>query len=189
MTKNNFDDPTQIEALWREYRAGIKAFLLANVANHADVDELLQDILIKTFKSVGSVKDGAKVKSWLFQVANNTIIDFYRKRARDKGLSEEDLWYGDDSPNIHRELSKCLVPFIQALPADEADMLMAIELHGQSQKDYAAEHGISYSTLKSRVQKSRGNLYRLYKGCCVMSLDSKGGLAGCDLKEDSPIKC
>ena len=184
---NLFAEPQQIEVLWQQYRAGIKAFLLANVANHADVDELLQDILIKTYKHVGSVKDGTKIKSWLFQVANNTIIDFYRKRARSQDVHPDDLWYGEDAPDIHRQFSGCVIPFIQALPADEAAMLTAIELHGQSQKAYAAEHGLSYSTLKSRVQRSRGNLLKLFKNCCELSRDSQGRLADCDLKSDSPV--
>ena len=38
----------KIEDIWLEYRAALKSFLHSKISNEADVDDLLQDILIKT---------------------------------------------------------------------------------------------------------------------------------------------
>ncbi len=165
-----------IEMVWQDYRGGLKTFLHSNVANPDDVDDLLQDILIKTYQHLDDVKDPSKIKSWLFQVANNAIIDFYRKRAKGKDLREDERWYIEGEKTVHQELSRCIAPFIQSLPADEAKMLSAIELEGLSQKEYAEQYGIKYSTLKSRVQKSRDKLNHLFSDCCDLSLDQQGNI-------------
>ncbi|MGF1703972.1 RNA polymerase sigma factor SigZ [Photobacterium makurazakiensis] len=178
-----------VEVVWNEYSSSLKAFLHSKVSDHDDVDDLLQDILIKTHHNLNNLKERSKVKSWLFQIANNSIIDFYRKKARAKDLTEDDLWYKEDDVTIHQELSECVVPMLQALPKADADMLIAIEINGQSQKEYAEEKGIKYSTLKSRVQKSREKMHGLFQECCDLSLDSHGNVMGYEEKENSCGKC
>ena len=178
-----------IETVWQEYRNKIKAFLHAKVSNPDDVDDLLQEILIKTFDNLHSVQSEAKIKSWLYQVANNAIIDFYRKRGRAAKIEGEELWYEQSQESTEQALSRCIEPFINALPEDSSALLTAIDLHGQSQKDYAAEHGISYSTLKSRVQKSRERLRGLYEECCRLSLEKQGNVVEFDLKSGNCKGC
>lgn len=166
----------KIETVWSEYQSALKAFLHKNVSDPDDVDDLLQEVLIKSFNQLGTVKDASKIKSWLFQVANRTLIDFYRKRGRAQDIDEQDLWHGESEETIIGELSDCVMPFIDALPENQAELLRAIELDGIPQKQYAEEQGIKYSTLKSQVQKSRQNLLGLFKQCCDFSIDNQGNI-------------
>ncbi|MCY9827322.1 RNA polymerase sigma factor SigZ [Vibrio chagasii] len=179
-----------LEQVWAEYQQTLKAFLHSKVSNSADVDDLLQEILIKTFQNLHKVQDASSVKSWLFQLANNTIIDFYRKHARqqrDSKIDADDLWFADLDHNeeFKQNLSLCIEPFIQALPEQSAALLLAVDIKGQSQKEIAEAQNISYSTVKSRVQKSRGDLKNLFEQCCNLSLDKQGNVIDCDLKPES----
>lgn len=161
----------------------------SKVADAAEVDDLLQEVLIKTYQNLHSVEDEASVRAWLFSVANNTIIDFYRKRARTRDVSADDLWYSEDDVSIEEELSHCVEPFIKALPDESARLLRAIDLEGQSQKDIAERLGISYSTLKSRVQKGRTELRGLFDKCCRFTLDTSGNLIEFDPKSTACGDC
>jgi RNA polymerase sigma-70 factor, ECF subfamily len=163
--------------VWSEYRSSIKSFLHSRVSNPADVDDLLQEISIKTFNGIGALKDQSTVQSWLFQTAQRTIIDFYRTNGRLKSVHPDDLWYSVDAPETQQALERCLEPFIAALPSEMNELLRAIDMEGQSQKEYAATHGISYSTLKSRVQKARLALRRVFENCCHLSLDTRGNIS------------
>ncbi|EEA93501.1 RNA polymerase sigma factor, SigZ family [Pseudovibrio sp. JE062] len=178
-----------LEKIWQEYRAALKAFLHSKLSNPADVDDLLQDILIKTFEKRGELKDQTALKSWLFQVANNAIIDHYRKNATRSDTSAAEDWHKQDAASIEQDLAVCIRPFIASLPYDSAELLTRIDLEGISQKDLAAEMGISYSTLKSRVQKSRGQMRKLYEDCCKMTLDTEGRVADYQEKSDSCKNC
>ncbi|CAH6925837.1 RNA polymerase sigma factor SigZ [Vibrio chagasii] len=184
-----------LEQVWAEYQQTLKAFLHSKVSNSADVDDLLQEILIKTFQNLHKVQDASSVKSWLFQLANNTIIDFYRKHARqqrDSKIDADDLWFADLDHNeeFKQNLSLCIEPFIQALPEQSAALLLAVDIKGQSQKEIAEAQNINYSTVKSRVQKSRGDLKNLFEQCCNLSLDKQGNVIDCELKSDADCgKC
>ncbi|MFM2643841.1 RNA polymerase sigma factor SigZ [Vibrio chagasii] len=182
--------PLNLEQVWAEYQQTLKAFLHSKVSNTADVEDLLQEILIKTFQNLHKVQDASSVKSWLFQLANNTIIDFYRKHARqqrDSKIDADDLWFADLDHNeeFKQKLSLCIEPFIQALPEQSASLLLAVDIKGQSQKALAEEQNVSYSTIKSRVQKSRGDLKNLFEQCCNLSLDKQGNVIDCELKPES----
>lgn len=179
----------QIEEIWPNYRARIKAFLHSKVANPADVDDLLQEISIKVFTGLPTLSDPTKLQSWLFQTADRTIIDFYRKNARAKTVDPEDLWYSSDDPGIRQELENCVEPFIRGLPAETAKLLMDIDINGVSQKEYAKAHGLSYSTLKSRVQKGRDDLRKAFDDCCNWTIDTRGNIAQYHLKSDNCKKC
>lgn len=165
-----------VETIWKQYQQSLKAFLHKNVANPADVDDLLQEILIKTYHNLATVQDTKKIKSWLFQIANHTIIDFYRKRGRQAEVHSEDLWFDEQQVSLTTELAQCVAPFIDGLPEQDAKLLRAIEIDGMSQKEFAQKEGIKYSTLKSRVQKSRQKLFGVFNQCCEFSIDTQGNV-------------
>jgi len=179
----------KIEKVWGEYQAALKRFLLTKVSNEADVDDLLQEILIKTYNNLHTIKNTGNVKSWLFQVANNTIIDFYRKNKRDKDLMEYANWYAGEDSQLTSRLSDCILPFINELPEEQASLLKAVDIDNKSQKAYAEELGISYSTLKSRVQKSRHSLKGVFDGCCHFSIDKRGNLYDFEEKPSGHNPC
>jgi len=174
-----------LEKIWQEYRSSVRAFLCSKVSNAADVDDLLQDILLKTHQNLGNIRAEESIKSWLFQIANHTIIDFYRRNGRlnelkQKVLSEDELGHDEHDVDITRQLSHCITPFIQALSQDNTELLTAIDINNESQKTYAEVRGISYSTIKSRVQKARKELRVLFEGCCRLTLDAQGNLMDYD---------
>ena len=178
-----------LESIWQEYSTSLRGFLYSRVSNDADVEDLLQEVLIKTHQNLDTVKSSEKIKPWLFQITNNTINDFYRKKGRSKDISAADLWYADDDVVVEQALAQCVEPFIRALPKKSADLLLAIDIEGQSQKDYAEKAGISYSTIKSQVQRGRAKLRTLFDDCCSLTLDKHGNVVEFQSKSGGCESC
>jgi len=179
----------KLEDIWSSYRSSLKAFLCSKISNPSDVEDLLQEILIKTHNSIDDLRKEDSIKPWLFQVANRTAIDFYRNKGRFNDIGAEDLWYGESEYDITLDLSRCIEPFLKVLPEESSDLLRLVDLEGRSQKAYAQELGVSYSTLKSRVQKARIELKTIFADCCRYSLDKHGNLISFEQKTGSCKKC
>ncbi|GEM79956.1 RNA polymerase sigma factor SigZ [Vibrio superstes] len=179
----------KIEAIWSEYQTTLKAFLLKHVSNADDVDDLLQEIMLKTHQNLHRIEDVNKLKPWLFQVANRAVIDFYRSRSKKDNFDPDDLWYEHIEKSLYQQMTHCVIPFIQALPEEEAKLLTAIEIEGISQKEYAQQIGVAYSTLKSRVQKGRRLLFEVFNQCCNFSVNEQGELVDYHTKNRSCSKC
>ena len=179
-----------VESLWSDYRNQVKRYLHFKIGNEADVEDLLQEVMTRSYENLDQLTAPEKAKSWLFQITKNTVIDFYRKNGRT--YTDRDLWYDTmDEAEEEHAFAPCLVPFIKALPEETAKALIAIDLEGQSQKEYSEIYGIPYSTLKSRVQTGRKNLKKLFQDCCAISLDRWGNVIeyepknkqGCKIKK------
>jgi len=179
-----------IEQIWNDYGNLLRRFLLSKVNNPDDAEDLLQEILIKTHKKLGSLKDPKYFKAWLFQIARNTLIDYYRKPSKTlsaQSLPElaEIIEEGAEAQEIMRlELSQCIKPFIENLPKKYGEAVEAIDLQGISQKELAKELGLSHSAIKSRVQRGRQKLAEFFQECCNYEVDARGNIIGYEAKSE-----
>ncbi|CAH1546329.1 hypothetical protein THOG05_70038 [Vibrio rotiferianus] len=68
-------------------------------------------------------------------------------------------------------------------------MISSLTIFGLKNKKLAEQQGISYSTLKSRVQKGRVELKKLFEECCSFSFDKQGRMTDCNQNGASCDKC
>jgi RNA polymerase sigma-70 factor, ECF subfamily len=177
-----------IEEIWNDYGNLLRGFLLSRVKNSDDAEDLLQEILIKTHKNMGSLKDPKKLRSWLFQIARNTLIDYYRKPHNTLSVESQHSELHAEKPDaqeaMHQDLSQCIKPFIKNLPEKYGEILDAIDIQGASQKELAKELGLSYSAVKSRAQRGRQKLKELFQECCTYKMDTRGNIIEYETKSD-----
>lgn len=176
------------EQIWRDYRIALKSYLVRRIDQPDEVEDLLQDILMKSYLKLESLESADSLKPWLYKIAHNSVIDYYRKN-KPEFTNELDDIFVEESSDVHSELIDCIRPFIQALPQENADLLMAVDINKESQKDLAEQLDISYSTLKSRVQKSRQLLKKSYDDCCHFSYDQQGNLMDYERKACEKESC
>lgn len=168
-----------IEQLWQDYQPQLRHFLQTRVHNPADVDDLLQDIWIKSYQRLGTVQQPSKIQVWLFQIARNSLIDYYRRPHPDR--AEVDITHlpqldnkVEDYEQIRQELARCIRPFIAQLPDKYREAVDWVDLQGKSQKVLAEELRLSHSAVKSRVQRGRCLLGSLFQACCQYQWDARG---------------
>lgn len=100
------------------------------------------------------------------------------------------MWHDEQNEEqVVKSLSHCLLPFIKQLPERDAELLIAIEIEEISQKEYAENNGINYSTLKSRVKQSRKKLYDIFHSCCYFAIDTRGNIMEYNPKSGNCDRC
>ncbi len=177
------------QTIWTEYQLALKAYLSRRIANRDDVEELLQEIMLKTHQHLPTLRQDDTLRAWLFRIARNVTVDYYRKSGRKSEVNPDDLWYSDEPYDGTHALEGCVEPFLNGLPSEDAELLRAVELNGVSQKDYAAELNLSYSTLKSRVQMARKKLHKRFTDCCNFEFGAVGGIVEYETKTGGCKKC
>lgn len=168
-----------IEQLWQDYQPQLRHFLQARVQNSSDVDDLLQDIWVKSYQRLGTLQQPSKVQAWLFQIARHTLIDYYRKPHPER--AEVDITHlpqldtkVEDYEQTRQALAHCIRPFMAQLPDKYREVVDLVDLQGKSQKVLAEELGLSHSAVKSRVQRGRRLLGSLFQDCCQYQWDARG---------------
>lgn len=172
------------EKIWQEYHAKIQSFIRSRVPDKATSDDILQNVFLKMDSGLTSLKDQTKLKSWIYQITRNAIIDYFRLQ---KPAVEIPDWLSqveaDQDENVKQELSECLQPMIQLLPEKYREAVILSELKGLTQKNLAKVQGISLSGAKSRVQRGRVLLKKMIEECCRLEFDHKGRLCNYERKD------
>jgi len=156
----------QIVDVIAKERPRLRNFIRRRVANDADADDLLQDVLAELVQAYRVLMPIEFVTGWLYRVARNRITDLFRKKrpeAFSDALQEDEdgdlLDVGDllPSPEAGPEaayfrsvLLEELQQALAELPSEQRDVFVAHELEGRSFKELAAESGASVNTLLSR---------------------------------------
>lgn len=169
------------EQMWREMLPQLRVFVRRRIAHPTRADDLVADILLRIHQNIESLDDQERLPNWVFRIARNAIIDEYRRAARSREqlvatLADEPAQAPaeEDEAGAMRELSGCLRPMLDRLPAEQRDALEMIDLDGMTQRDAAQRAGVSLSGMKSRVQRGRRRLAELLGQCCALTLDSRG---------------
>src|SRR3989338_7870449 len=69
----------QFEGVVQEYHRDILNFLYRLVGNRTEAEDLAQEAFIKAYKKLETLQEPEKMKSWLFSIARNVTIDFFRR--------------------------------------------------------------------------------------------------------------
>ncbi|MCX5869980.1 MAG: RNA polymerase sigma factor SigZ [Deltaproteobacteria bacterium] len=178
------------EKLWQEYHVKLRAFVRSKVSDDATSDDILQNVFLKMHSGLASLKDKTKLKSWLYQIARNAIIDYFRSQNPTVDIPE---WFSqpeiDAREKAIQELSECLQPMIQQLPDNYREAVILSELKGLTQKEVAKMQGTSLSGAKSRVQRGRTLLKNMLEECCRLEFDHSGRLSNYERKGGACEKC
>jgi RNA polymerase sigma-70 factor (ECF subfamily) len=166
-----------VEHIWREFHAPLKGFVAKRVSNHTAVDDVVQDVFIKINNHISEVKDSQKIRTWIYQITRNSIIDYYRKQKPTDELPVNIQKMDEyDEQDLSKELSSCIRPMIEQLPDKYREAIELTELDGISQKQFSEQLGISFSGAKSRVQRGRQKLKELLTACCHIETDRYGNI-------------
>ncbi|PLX49226.1 MAG: RNA polymerase sigma factor SigZ [Desulfobulbaceae bacterium] len=178
------------EKLWQEYHVKLRAFVQSRVPDDATSDDILQDVFLKMHSGLASLQDETKLKSWLYQIARNTIIDYFRSQKPTADIPE---WLSqpgpDPSEKVTQELSECLRPMIQLLPDTYQEAVTLSELEGLRQKEVAQLQGISLSGAKSRILRGRAQLKEMLAECCRLEFDHSGRISAYERKDGNCGDC
>ena len=178
------------EKVWHEYHSKIHTFIQNKIHDAATTDDILQDVFMKMHTGLDSLRDETKLRSWLYQIARNAIIDYFRSQKPTVEIPE---WLpqpeGDPIEKITLELSECLQPMIQQLPENYKEAIILSELKGLTQKEVAKVQGTSLSGAKSRVQRGRALLKIMLDDCCQFEFDRSGHLCAYERKGGGGDTC
>jgi RNA polymerase sigma-70 factor, ECF subfamily len=134
--------PTDFEQLVHQHGARIRRIALRYAAS-GTVDDLVQDILVRLWRSYPSFRSDAKIETWIYRVALNASMtylkDSIRERAKRAALAAQppppaaaqaDLNMGDILASFLGQLgdidASILMMYLDGLTADEMDGVLGI---------------------------------------------------------------
>ena len=134
-------------------------------------EDLVQETMLKAYRSWARYKSGTNIRAWLFTILRNTFISEYRQRSRhvdSVDLSDVETYtvfelVQDVDPAgrffdmiVDEEVARA----VDELPDDFREALVLSDVEGLRYSEVAEVIGVPVGTVKSRLHRARRVLQR-----------------------------
>jgi RNA polymerase sigma factor (sigma-70 family) len=183
--------------LYTLHRSALLRFLKARTRDPAEAEDILQDLWLR----LQDLRPGpiANARAYLFQMANNLVLDRARERfrrgARDRSWTEQSFVLAPGADGQLQTVDPGLTPEAQLLEAEEQQALAAAiaqlpegarrafclhKIDGLGHAEVAARLGISRSGVEKHIAVAMKYLRRLLADC------GPGGVAASPAADSHP---
>lgn len=164
------DAAAAIEALVENHRAFL-GFLERHVRDRSVAEDILQDAFTRVAARPDLLPPDEALVPWFYRALRNATIDRYRRDAASRRaletLAREFEGHEAEHPELEREVCACVARLAATLKPEYAEVLRAVEVEGQSVKDFAERRGLSASNAGVRLLRARRALKRQVVVSCA----------------------
>jgi len=168
-------DREAFEMIVRRYQQPILNYVGRMVRERELALDLSQDVFIKAYAALRSFQPRFKFSTWLFKIASNTVIDYWRKKKTptvsldqpiDDDCPELTLQVADDGPSVTRayelgEVRGRIEEALHKVPASLRELFVWRHINGFSYEEMAEMKDLPVGTVKNRVFQAKEMLKKL----------------------------
>ncbi|MEO8738121.1 MAG: RNA polymerase sigma factor [Casimicrobiaceae bacterium] len=164
-------DAAAFDALYARHRGGVYRYFLRQCSQGGVADEMFQDVWMNLIRVRATYVPTAKFTTWLYRLAHNRLIDYYRASGQVRLVSVDDDAHADevgaipgalaDEPEAragNNELGDRLKAAVAALPGAQREAFLLQHEGGLSLAEIAELTGAGVETVKSRLRYALGKL-------------------------------
>lgn len=158
------------EPLYQRHKGGIYRYLLRGCGSSSLADELFQEVWLSVVKARERYTPSAKFATYLYRIAHNRLIDYYRQHGiqLESPLpddEEDDGWHGENHHGPHqivvaREQAVRVLEVIDNMPIEQREAFLLFEEGGLTVEEIAEATSVNKETAKSRLRYAFNKLRR-----------------------------
>ena len=161
-------DSSQFALLWNKYNKQIFANVLKLVRSIDDADDIVQDTFLKAFNALHSYNHTFPFPAWLYKIASNTCIDYFRrKRIRPISIENINRECGDiydiipdkstpiDVHIINNEMKEALLKAVELLPLRYKQCIQLRHFEELSYEEISLTMNLPLGTVKITLFRAR----------------------------------
>ena len=167
----------ELNNIYQDERGRLLAYINQRVENREDAEDILQDVFYKTIESISVMQSIENIIGWLYKLARNKIIDWYRKKKSYSTSFQEDdrqagldtilaeVKYNPEHTFYRNLLIEEISESLEELPEEQKMVFIWNVLEGRTFQELSRITGESINTLLSRkryaVQFLRNRLHEI----------------------------
>lgn len=158
----------------------VKNYLRMMVSNEADLDDLIQEVLLRAWLHLATVRSESNIRSWLISIGINHTRERYRRQKSRPVCQPLDDFAGFTSPaeSQHRQLLRTEAAYamrsaVAKLPEKLREVVVLHEFDELCLKETAERVHATVAAVKARLFRARG----------VLSIKLQGMGFGCEKKQ------
>lgn len=161
-------DPEAFGLLYDQYLPAIYRFILLKIGDKTTTEDLAHQVFLSAWQNIENYQtQGFPFSSWLYRIAHNAVIDYYRTEKKHFNLEniEEAAASNNLEEKIDQEFELGLVKAaIKDLPEEQQSIIIMRFVEGLTNKEIAAALGKSEGSIKTAQHRSLKNIKKIIDG-------------------------
>jgi len=167
-------DENALRLLFKKYINHVYNFVFGYVKNRGDAEDITQDTLMKAWKSLSKFDKSKKFKTWLFEIAKNTSLNWIKKKKpvlfgefkseeNQESLEEslEDTWSIPEEIFERKDSSRKVFEAVDRLNVNYRQILILYYKEHFNFREISEITGQSVNTVKSGHRRAILSLKKL----------------------------
>jgi len=143
----------------------IHAYIRSLVFNHADAQDILQEVAVVLWRKFGEFQQGTHFDRWAYRVAHLQVLYHRQKKQRDRlEFTEEVLSAVADTMQLEnarwRELEEAMLLCLEKLPAPDRELVQQRFAPGNNNREIARATGRSETAISRGLSRIYATLLR-----------------------------
>ena len=141
--------------LFYRYYESLYSFFWNRTQSEELAKDFVQDVFTRLWQHRDNLNPDLSIKSYIFRIAQNILIDFFRKK-KTQAVSHEEFSKNEptENPSELYDLEESVVKAISDLPDDLRVVFLLNRFDGLKYKEIADSLNISIKTVESRMSKT-----------------------------------
>jgi RNA polymerase sigma-70 factor, ECF subfamily len=170
-------DNEAFEMIIQRYQQPLLNYIGRMVRDHELALDFTQEVFIKSYSSLHSFKSQYKFSTWLFKIASNLVIDFWRKKKIDTFSIDQQARFENDKPPIQipgdelsigkkfelQEIREKIESALNRIPASLRELFIWKHVNGFSYEEIAEIKELPVGTIKNRIYQAKEQIRNLLK--------------------------
>jgi len=154
-------EPDAFDALIARWHRPLWLYIRRMTGHDHEAEDVLQEVWLRVIRGIAKLRDGSRLRGWLFGIARRVLMDRLRRRYVAPPLDDLDaVDVAADVDPIDREADLAALDLaLDTLPLAERDLLTLFYLRDLSLAELADALSVPVGTVKSRLFRAR-NLLR-----------------------------
>lgn len=159
-------DPEAYGDLVSRYQGMVASVAWRNGVPRDDVEDVVADVFVKVYQKLALFDPRHAFSTWLYRVAFNEVVDFGRRRRRERSRSELPAELPDKAPSSGarleaKEQRTLLREALGELDIRYREALHLVHVEGRKVDEAAELLGVPSGTMKTRLMRGRRQLREL----------------------------
>ncbi|MGB2815193.1 MAG: sigma-70 family RNA polymerase sigma factor [Dehalococcoidales bacterium] len=101
------NDEAALAQLYEENFDKIYRYIVLKTGDRTEAEDMTQQVFLKAFKSISGYRSkGSPFSSWLFRIAHNQMVDYWRKKSKRTTVPLEESMVGSSNSNPSSEVER-----------------------------------------------------------------------------------
>ena len=137
--------------------------------NEDDIQDIIQDTMIDTYKYLKKLKETEKFKQWVIKILINNCNKYYKKRAKYNEIydSYDIEYYNDNTKYLNNDSMEDTLNFYEMIrPLKYQERIIIFLYYGEkyTTKEISKILNINENTIKTKLTRAKNEIRETYKG-------------------------